>query len=127
MGVLLHATITEQILGAFFQVYRILGFGFLEAIYANALAVELGRRGLAIRREVPVEVHYEGVSVGTYRFDILVAGVVLIEIKASKALCEADERQLLNYLKASKTEVGLLLNFGPSPTHKRLVYSSVRK
>jgi len=124
---LLHGDISEKILGSFFQVYGDLGYGFLESPYKNALAIELTSRGLTVSREVPVEIHYRGLPVGSYRFDLLVAQCVLVEVKANNALFEADERQLLNYLRATNIEVGLLLNFGPKPSYKRLVYSNARK
>jgi GxxExxY protein len=120
---LLEEHTTNQIIGAFFAVNRAFGFGFLESIYANALAIELGRRGLRVSREVPIEVFYLGVPVGTYRFDMLVNDSVLVEIKAARVVTEADDRQLLNYLRAARVEVGLLVHFGPKAQFKRLVYS----
>lgn len=124
---LIEADLTEQIIGAFFEVYRDLGFGFLEGAYANALAVELGSRGLPCKREVPIKVAYRGVPVGCYRLDLLVANRVIAEVKSSKTVTEVDERQLLNYLRATDLEVGLLLHFGPTPKFRRLVYSNRRK
>lgn len=124
---LLHAEITDQVIGAFFEVYRRLGYGFLETPYKNALAVELGFRGLKVAREVPVEIQYRGVGVGIYRIDMLVETKVLIEAKASTALSEADDRQLMNYLRATDVEVGLLLHFGPEPKYRRRVYSNTNK
>ena len=123
---LLEDRITEAVLGAFFVVYRELGFGFLEGIYISALAVELGRRGLDVKRETPVEVFYSGVPVGRYRLDLTVEDCVLVEAKATKTTSLADERQLLNYLKATSYEVGLLLHFGPTPNFRRLVYANQR-
>jgi GxxExxY protein len=120
---LLEHQTTEQIIGAFFKVYRYFGFGFLESNYANAMEVELNRRGLRVAREVPVQVMYYGVAVGTYRFDMLVSGRVLVEVKAAERLSLTDERQLLNYLRATNMEVGLLLHFGPEPVFKRVVNS----
>ena len=104
-----------------------LGFGFLEGIYTSALAVELGHRGLAVVREAPIEVFYRGVLVGRYRLDMTVEDRVLVEAKATKTVSQADERQLLNYLKATNYEVGLLLHFGPTPGFRRLVYANQRK
>jgi GxxExxY protein len=124
---LLEAQLTGQIGGAFFDVYRELGFGFLEGAYANAFSVELRSRGLHVAREVPIEVVYRGVPVGTYRADMIVEGRVLVEVKAGKAVSEADERQLLNYLKASNCEVGMLLHFGPKPKIRRFIYTNDRK
>jgi GxxExxY protein len=124
---LLRAEITEQLIGSFFVVYRVLGFGFLETVYKNALAIELGFRGIEVRREVPVEVQYRGLLAGTYRIDMLVAQSVIVEVKSTLTITEADERQLLNYLKVTDIEVGFLFNFGPDPKFRRLVYSNNRK
>lgn len=124
---LLYRDLTERILNSCFTVYRALGHGFLESVYRNALCVELNQRGIAARREVPVEILYLGVPVGTYRIDILVDDKVIIEAKAQHRLTEADEKQLGNYLKATVQEVGLLFNFGPEPKFKRIVYSNDRK
>jgi GxxExxY protein len=120
---LLHRDLTEGIIGGFHTVYRNFGYGFLEKPYANALVVELGRRGLRVKREVPIEIFYEGVSVGAYRIDLLVENKIIVEVKSQKALTVADERQLINYLKAANLEVGLLFNFGPEPKFQRMVYS----
>lgn len=126
-GKLLHAEITNPIIGGFHTVYRYFGFGFVEAVYKNALAVELGRRGLIVRREVPVELAYLGVPVGTYRIDLLVNDKVVVEVKAQRALTAVDEKQLINYLGATDLEVGLLFNFGPEPKFQRFVFSNARK
>ena len=124
---MLEAALTDQILGAFFGVYRDLGFGFLEAVYVNALTVDLQARGIDSRREVAIEVVYCGVRVGFYRADLVVENRVLLEVKSTRTIVEADERQLQNYLKASHIEVGLLLHFGPEPKFRRFVFSNNRK
>ena len=124
---MLEGALTEKIVGAFYRVHTQIGFGFPESVYANALAVELDRRRLQVRREVPVEVVYEGVSVGRYRLDMVVEESVLIEVKSTKLLSEADTRQILTYLKATYLEVGLLLHFGPKASFKRFVYTNARK
>ena len=126
-GKLLHAEITDPIIGSYHTVYRVHGYGFLETVYANSMAVELARRGLRVKREVPVEISYLGVPVGAYRIDLLVNGKIIVEVKAQKQLTVTDERQLSNYLKATDLEVGLLLNFGPEPNFQRIVYSNARK
>ena len=120
-------TVTDQILGGCYSLYRALGYGFLENVYKNGLVVELGRRGLVAKREVPVEVFYLGVSIGTYRIDLLVNDKVILEVKAQHSLTVVDEKQLSNYLKATSIEVGLLFNFGPEPKFQRIVYSNARK
>lgn len=124
---LLEGHATEQIIGAFHDVYRNLGYGFLEAAYARALSIELQRRGVEYAREVPVEVNYLGVAIGTYRIDLIVQQRVLVEVKSTKALTDADTRQVLNYLRATTLEVGLLLHFGPSPRFRRFLYTNDRK
>ena len=121
---LLHSDLTGEILGGFFAVYHALGYGFLEQVYANALSLELRNRWLKLEREVAVEVQYEGQPVGHFRIDMVVNGLVVVEIKAGAALVEADKKQLFNYLRASGLTVGLLLHFGPKPEFKRLVIES---
>lgn len=127
INTLLQANITDKIIGAFYAVYNDLGFGFLESVYANAMAAELGRRVASVKREVPVEVYFEGDPIGTFRLDMLVENVVLVEIKATEHLSDAAERQVLNYLRATKIEVGMLLHFGPQPKYRRFVYSNSNK
>lgn len=118
---LAHATITGQILGSFFEVHRELGHGFSEVVYRRALAIVLREAGLAATDEVPLRVHFRGAVIGTFRADLVVAGVVLVEIKAAAILDSYAEVQLLNYLKAAGGGVGMLLNFGRSPAFKRRV------
>ena len=118
---MLEQELSEKVLSAFFVVYRALGYGFLEAGYANALVVELQRRGLSVKREAPIEVVFLGVPVRKYRIDLLVNDRMMIEVKSTKAMSEADERQLLNYLKASTVEIGYLVHFGPEPRFRRLI------
>jgi GxxExxY protein len=115
----LHADLTEQVIGAFYNVYNKLGHGFLERVYENSLAIALRRVGLEVVQQAPISVRFDGEVVGEYFADLLVNRVVIVEIKAAEKLCEAHEAQLLNYLKATGIEVGLLLNFGPSPEVKR--------
>jgi GxxExxY protein len=123
---MLHERITNQIIGAFFEIYRTRGYGFLESVYANSLAVEIGLRGLQVRREIPVQVDWKAVVVGTYRIDLLVEKAVLVEVKTVERIVEAHQRQLVNYLKATDVEVGLLLNFGPDPHFIRRVNTKDR-
>lgn len=121
---LLHEELTGEILGGFFTVYNAHGYGFLEQVYANSMSLELRMRGLRVEREVAVEVQYEGQPVGHYRLDMVVNGLVVVEMKAGPALTDADNKQLFNYLRASQLEVGLLLHFGPKPEFRRLVIQS---
>ena len=122
-----HKDITELIIQAFYTVYNTLGYGFLEKVYQNALVIELRKLGLEVIPEACIKVYYNGQVVGEYFADLLVAGVVLVEIKAVRTLAPEHEAQLLNYLKATPYEVGLLLNFGPTPQIKRKVYDNERK
>lgn len=122
-----HTEITELIIKAFYKVYNTLGYGFLEKVYRNALAIELRRLGLEVALEARILVYYEGEVVGEYFADLLVAGVVLVELKVVEKLLEEHEAQLINYLKATPYEVGLLLNFGPKPEIKRKAFDNARK
>ena len=122
-----HSDITGEVIRAFYQVYNSLGFGFLEKVYENALALELRQSGLDVVQQKPISVHYRGVVVGEYFADLLVEQVVLVELKASSMLVGAHEAQLLNYLRATNIEVGLLLNFGEKPDHKRKLYTNDNK
>lgn len=122
-----HSDLTEQIIGAFFAVYSALGYGFLEKVYVKALMIELNKRGLKARDELPIHVHYEGQLIGEYFADLVVNDLVILEIKAAKAIASEHEAQLLNYLKATPFEVGLILNFGPKPETKRRSFDNNRK
>jgi GxxExxY protein len=122
-----HTEITELIIKAFYKVYNTLGYGFLEKVYRNALAIELRKLGLEVSPEARILVYYEGEVVGEYFADLLVASVVLVELKAVEKLMKGHEAQLINYLKATPYEVGLLLNFGPRPEIKRKAFDNDRK
>ena len=124
---LLHGDVSEQILGGFFDVFNGLGYGFLEVVYRRAMHVELRRRCLAVASETRFEVRFAGELVGEYRADLVVERRIIVECKAVERLTEAHEAQLLNYLQASGLPVGLLLNFGPKPTFRRLIRSSPKK
>lgn len=125
---LLHEEITETIIKCFYTVYNQLGYGFLEKVYENALAMELRKEGLNCAKQVPIEVYYEEVSVGNYFADILVEDKVILELKAGDgALIEEHESQLINYLKATDKEVGLLLFFGKKPIFKRKIFTNENK
>lgn len=122
-----HENLTGQIIKAFYKVYNELGYGFLEKVYEKALALELESMGLRVGRQRPVKVYYLGRQVGDYYADLIVEGLVIIELKCADALCEAHEAQLLNYLKATDIEVGLLLNFGPKPAFRRKILTNDKK
>ncbi len=109
---LLHGDVTEQIIGAAFEVHRILGYGFLEKVYQQAMIVELGLRGLKAEDEEPITVYYKDHVVGKYEADLWVAEKVIVELKIAKEYNPFDEAQLLNELKATHVRVGMLINFG---------------
>jgi GxxExxY protein len=121
-----HSDLTEQIIGAFYAVYSSLGYGFLEKVYVKALLIELKKRSLNVQDELPIHVYYDGQVIGEYFADIIVNELVILEIKAAKTLAAEHEAQLLNYLKATPYEVGLLLNFGPKPETKRRSFDNNR-
>ena len=118
-----HSEITDKIIGAFFKVYNTLGWGFLEKVYENAMVLELNKNGMHIVSQKPIKVYYEGEQVGFYAADLLVNNAVIVELKAAETLCEEHEAQLLNYLRATEIEAGLLLNFGKKPQFKKKVFS----
>ena len=122
-----HTEITDKIINAFYAVYNKLGYGFLEKVYRNAMAIEVSKLGLPVVPEAPIRVYYAGQIVGDYFADLLVADAVIVELKARRQLTQEHEAQLLNYLKATPYEVGLLLNFGPKPTLRRKAYDNSRK
>jgi len=120
-----HEELTGSIINAFFKVYNTLGYGFLEKVYENALLLELRSRGIHCLSQYPVKVHYNNEEVGFYIADIIVNEILIIEVKAAEALCEQHEFQLINYLRATDLQIGLLLNFGKSPQFKRKMVSRV--
>jgi GxxExxY protein len=123
----LHAKVTEQILGVFFEVYNELGGGFLEGVYQQALRIALVQSGLRVAAEVPVPVHFREEVVGNFRADLIVNDSVLLELKAVSAFDREHEGQILHYLRATSVEVGLLLNFGPRPQFKRFILENINK
>lgn len=122
-----HSDLTEVIIKGFYTVYNALGYGFLEKVYANALALELRALGLDGVQEQRIAVYYHEAQIGEYAADLVVNDAVIVELKAVKTLLEEHEAQLLNYLKATPYEVGLLLNFGPKPEVKRKAFANDRK
>ncbi len=119
-----HEALSEKVLKAFYKVYNTLGYGFLEKVYERALIHELQSQGLKALAQRPIDVFYEGVNVGVYFADIVVEDLIIVELKAAEILADEHEAQLLNYLKASHIEVGLLLGFCRSPKVKRKVFSN---
>jgi len=124
---MIYQETTSKIIGCFYEVYNNLGFGFLEKVYENALYQELMDQGLSCRRQVPITVFYKGKTVGDYYADIIVEGKIILELKAAESLAEEHELQIINYLKATNIEIGLLLNFGKEPQIKRKILTNDRK
>lgn len=122
-----HWDLCHQIVGVFYSVYNELGYGFLEAVYEEALAIGLAEAGLSVRQQAATPIWFHGRTIGEYKADIVVNNLVLLELKAAKALDASHEAQILNYLRATDIEVGLLLNFGPKPHFKRFVFENNRK
>ena len=119
-GELIHERLTHSVIGAFFEVHNTLGFGFLEQIYIGALAIELRERGHVVDLEVSVDVSYKGLGLGRQRLDMIVDDILAIEVKSTAELHPSARRQLLNYLCATRLELGLLLHFGASARFHRL-------
>jgi GxxExxY protein len=122
-----HGLVTDKILKVFYQVYNELGHGFLESVYHRSLVIALDSVGLKVCSPVEIPVWFRGTQVGRFEADILVENCVLLELKAARALDQSHQAQLLNYLRATDIEVGLLLNFGERPEFKRVIFDNLRK
>lgn len=118
-----EADLTDKIIKAFYHVYNTLGYGFLEKVYENALAISLRSSGILVEQQKSIIVLFDGQIVGEYFADLVAGGRVIVEIKCADAIADGHEAQLLNYLKATNVEVGLVLNFGPQPEFRRKVFS----
>lgn len=124
---LLHSDLTDKVIGIFFDVYNHLGFGFLESVYENAMAIELSDAGLNVSRQPSINVWYKGRQIGQFKADLVVNHVLLLELKTAKAIEIAYSKQTLNYLRATDIEVALILNFGPTPQFKRVYFENMKK
>lgn len=122
-----HSELTELIIGVFFDVYNELGFGFLESVYRKSLQLALREKNLKVEAEVAVPVFFRGINVGDFCADLVVNDCVLLELKTAENIIVAHEAQLLNYLRATALEVGLILNFGPKAQVRRLLFDNDRK
>src|SRR5438552_17839712 len=122
-----HSEITDKIIKVFFEVYNELGHGFLESVYERSLEIALNFLGLRVVRQIEIPVWFRGKPVGDFTADVLVEDCVLLELKAARALDSSHQAQLLNYLRATEIEVGLLLNFGLKLEFKRLIFDNPRK
>jgi GxxExxY protein len=115
---------TNRIIKCFYKVYNTLGYGFLEKVYEKALFIELNKIELKVETQKPIKVYYDKQVIGDYYADIMVNDIVILELKAVEILCERHELQLINYLKATDIEIGLLLNFGKKPEVRRKIFSN---
>ena len=122
-----HEQITEKIIQAFYKVYNTLGYGFLEKVYENAMFIELVAMGFKVEKQKKILVYYFGSIVGDYNADLIIENTITVELKANECLVEENENQLINYLKATNIEVGLLLNFGKKPQIKRKIFDNDKK
>jgi GxxExxY protein len=123
----MHEQTNREIIGVLFDVYNELGYGFLESVYREAMTIALQYQGLQVEREFPLTARFRGQLIGNFKADLVVRGSVIVDLKAVRSLEPAHEAQILNYLRASVLEVGLLLNFGPKPQVRRLAFSNRRK
>jgi len=124
---LIHEELTQRIIGVFYAVYNELGHGFLESVYEEAFCVALAEQNIFYERQKAVPVFFHGRQIGDFRSDILVDSKVILELKSISAIERPHEKQLTNYLKATDIEVGIILNFGPEPKFKRIVFENERK
>ena len=122
-----HKELTDRIIQAFYNVYNELGYGFLESVYQNALYFELKNLGLEVEAQKIIDVYYKTLLVGKYKVDLVVNDLIILELKAVDYLVQEHENQLINYLKATDKEVGLLLNFGKKPEIRRKIFDNDRK
>jgi GxxExxY protein len=124
---LLHKELTEEIIKTFYDVYNELGYGFLEKVYHNAMLIELKSRGFNVESQKQIKVFYKSKEVGEYYADIHVNNLVILELNAAEVIVKEFEYQLINYLRSTTIEVGLLLNFGVKPEFRRKVFENSRK
>lgn len=126
-GVLKHRDLTQRVIGVFFEVYNELGHGFLESVYQKSFELALTSQGLRVSRKIEVPVWFRGQKVGDFEADLLIEECLFLELKAVRSLDSAHEAQLLNYLRATDVEVGILFNFGIKPEFRRLAFDNARK
>ena len=124
---LLHQQLTDAIIKTFYEVYNELGYGFLEKVYQNAMYLELKNKGYQVEAQKKIKVYYKGIEVGDYYADLIINNLVILELKAVDYIVKEYENQILNYLRSTECEVGLLLNFGKKPEFKRKIFENYRK
>jgi GxxExxY protein len=122
-----HADLTDKVIGVFYEVYNELGHGFVESVYRSAIELALRQLGIRVAREVPLPVWFRGENMGNFRADLIVEDVLLLELKSAVTIERSHEAQTLNYLRATKIEVALILNFGPRAHFRRLVFDNKEK
>lgn len=122
-----HEEVSALILKGFYAVYNNLGAGFLEKVYENAMVLELRQEGLDVEQQEKIPVYYRGSKIGEYFADLIVNGIVVVELKAAEFLKAEHFAQLTHYLKATDKELGLLLNFGRKPEFKRVIFTNDQK
>lgn len=121
---LLYKDLTDRIIKCYYEVYNQLGYGFLEIVYHRAMLIELKSKDLSVEDQPSIKVFYKDEEVGDYYADIIVDNKIILELKAAEQLVEEHECQLINYLKATEIEVGLLLNFGKKPEIRRKIFTN---
>jgi GxxExxY protein len=125
---LLYPELTEKIIGVYYDVYNEVGHGFLESVYSNCMYVALRSEGLNVARELPIPVYFRGTDVGQFKADLVVQGCILVELKAVQNPDRSHEAQVLNYLRGTQLEIGLLFNFGShKPQFRRFAFSNDNK
>ncbi|WP_339920034.1 GxxExxY protein [uncultured Flavobacterium sp.] len=124
---LLHQRLTDAIIKTFYEVYNELGYGFLEKVYQNSMYLELKNKGYQVEVQKKIKVYYKGAEVGEYYADLIVENLIILELKAVDYIVKDFENQILNYLRSTDCEVGLLLNFGKKPEFKRKIFENNRK
>ena len=124
---LLHEELTNAIIKTFYEVYNELGYGFLEKVYQNSMYLELKNKGYKVEAQKVISVYYKGIEVGEYYADLVVEDIIILELKAAEFIVKDFENQIINYLRGTDCEVGLLLNFGKKPEFKRKIFENHRK
>jgi len=122
-----YKELTEKIINGFYTVYNELGYGFLESVYEKAMIIVLAEQGLNVKSQVEIDVFFRNQNVGIFRADLVINDSIIVELKAVKQIQDIHKAQILNYLKATKYEIGLLLNFGKKPRVKRYIFDNQRK
>ena len=124
---ILHKELTDEIIDAFFEVYDVQGYGYLERVYQNSLYLELIDRGYKVEAQKEIKIYYKSREVGVYFADLVINDLVILELKAAETLTDIHEAQLVNYLRGTVYEVGYVLNFGPKPEFSRKIFTNDRK